>query len=529
MAKIGRALVSVSDKAGVLELAKGLASFGVEILSTGGTAKLLRDGGVKAIEVSDYTGQPEILDGRVKTLHPKVHGGLLAIRDSAEHRKQLEAQGFGTIDMVVVNLYPFGETIAKPGCTFEDAIENIDIGGPTMIRSAAKNHAWVTVVVDPADYGRVLDEMKASGGSVSPETNRELAKKVFRTTARYDGAIADWLGSVQPDGSRAKFGETVHLAFDKVQDLRYGENPHQAAAFYRDAVRTASGEPEIAGARQLQGKELSFNNIVDAHAALELVKEFRETVAVAIKHTNPCGAATSKTSLADAFAKCKASDPVSIFGGIVGFNREVDAATAEALKDVFLEIVIAPKFSPEALELYRSQKKLQNVRLLEVPFAADYRPAGFDLKKVTGGLLVQDRDLGRLDLRECKVPTKRKPTEDEYEALSFAWRIGKHVKSNAIVLTTRDQIVGVGAGQMSRVDSARLALLRAKTHGLDTKGTVVASDAFFPFPDALEVCAEAGATAVAQPGGSIRDPEVVDAADRFGMAMVVTGMRHFRH
>ena len=525
MAKIRRALISVSDKAGLVEFAKALASFEVELLSTGGTAKLLRDAGLAVVQVSEYTGQPEILDGRVKTLHPKVHGGLLAIRDNPEHQKQLAAQGFGTIDLVVVNLYPFEATIAKSGATFADAIENIDIGGPAMVRSAAKNHAFVTVVVDPADYPRVLEEMRAADGSVSAAMNRELAKKVFRTTAHYDGAIADYLGSLEGEGSgRARFGETMHVELVKAQDLRYGENPHQLAAFYREAGDLGP-EPCVAKAKQLQGKELSFNNIVDANAALELVKEFRETVAVAIKHTNPCGVAVSGSSLADAFRKCRACDPVSIFGGIVGTNREVDGATAEEMKDIFLEVVIAPSFSAEAKRILAAKK---NVRLLEVPFA-NFEPRGLDMKKVVGGMLVQDRDLGTVDVRTCEVPTKRKPTEAELGALGFAWKVCKHAKSNTIVLARADQVIGVGAGQMSRVDSARLAVLRARTNQLSTKDTVVASDAFFPFPDALEVCAEAGATAVAHPGGSIRDQEIVDAADRHGMAMVLTGMRHFRH
>jgi len=525
MPKIQRALLSVSDKTGLVDLARGLAALGVELLSTGGTAKLLRDGGLEVVQVSDYTGQPEILDGRVKTLHPKVHGGLLAVRDNAEHQQQLAAQGFGTIDLVAVNLYPFEVTVAKPDAKFADAIENIDIGGPAMIRSAAKNHAFVTVIVDPSDYGRVLAEMRANGGSVSAATNRELAGKVFRATAHYDGAIADYLGSLADgEGKRLRFGESLHLELVKVQDLRYGENPHQEAAFYREAA-DPEPEPSVAEAKQLQGKELSFNNIVDANAALELVKEFHETVAVAIKHTNPCGVATSAGSLVDAFRKCRACDPVSIFGGIVGTNREVDAEAATEMKDIFLEVVIAPAFSAEAKSIFAAKK---NVRLLEVPFR-EYRPRGLDMKKVVGGMLVQDRDLGAVDMRSCKVVSKRAPTESELRALAFAWKVCKHAKSNTIVLAREDSVVGVGAGQMSRVDSARLAVMRAQTHGLSTSGTVVASDAFFPFPDALEVCADAGATAVAHPGGSIRDQEVVDAADRRGMAMVLTEMRHFRH
>jgi phosphoribosylaminoimidazolecarboxamide formyltransferase/IMP cyclohydrolase len=524
MAKIQRALISVSDKTGLVDFAKALAGLGVELLSTGGTAKLLRDAGLRVVQVSEYTGQPEILDGRVKTLHPKIHGGLLAIRDDAEHRRQLEAQGFGTIDLVVVNLYPFEATIARPEATFAEAIENIDIGGPTMIRSAAKNHAFVTVIVDPEDYPRVLGEMRSNGGAVSAATNRELAKKVFRLTAHYDGAIADYLGSLDAGGARVRFGETLHVDLVKAQDLRYGENPHQHAAFYREAGDLGA-EPSVAKAKQLQGKELSFNNIVDANAALELVKEFEETVAVAIKHTNPCGVATSDRSLVEAFRKCRACDPVSIFGGIVGTNREIDGETAEEMKDIFLEVVIAPSFSVDARKILSAKK---NVRLLEVPFV-EYRPTGLDMKKVVGGMLVQDRDLGALDMRACKVLSKRPPTASELSALSFAWKVCKHAKSNTIVLAREDAVVGVGAGQMSRVDSARLAVMRAQTHKLSTAGTVVASDAFFPFPDALEVCAEAGATAVAHPGGSIRDQEVVDAADRHGMAMVLTGMRHFRH
>ena len=529
VSRIRRALVSVSDKTGVVEFGRALAALDVEILSTGGTARQLRDAGVPVVDVSEYTGQPEILDGRIKTLHPKVHGGLLAIRDNPEHLKQLEAQGFGTIDLVAVNLYPFENTVAKRGCTFADAIENIDIGGPTMIRSAAKNHAFLTVVVDPFDYPRVIEEMRAHEGTVPAEVRCELARKAFASTAKYDGMIADYLGSVEPvSGERARFGKTVHVALEKLQDMRYGENPHQSAVFYREAGFDAGGEPSVTDAVQLQGKELSFNNIVDAHAALELVKEFRDTVAVAIKHTNPCGVATGET-LAEAFARCHACDPVSIFGGIVGFNREFDAETAEQMTDVFLEIVIAPSFSKEAREIYQSKKRLHNVRLLEVPWAANFKPRGFDMKKVLGGMLVQDRDLGMADVRRCEVRSKRKPTEEELDALNFAWRICKHAKSNTIVLATRNQVIGVGAGQMSRVDSARLAVLRAETHDLDTKGTVVASDAFFPFPDALEVCAEAGATAVAHPGGSIRDQDVIDCADRYDMAVVLTGMRHFRH
>jgi phosphoribosylaminoimidazolecarboxamide formyltransferase/IMP cyclohydrolase len=515
---VTRALLSVSDKTGIVDLARGLAALGASVLSTGGTARTLRDAGVPVVDVSAHTGSPEILDGRVKTLHPKIHGGILARRDVESHRRQMDEHGIGGIDLVCVNLYPFAEVTARD-CTFEDAIENIDIGGPSMVRSAAKNHEHVIVLVDPVDYAPILAELTRTG-TVSAEKRRELARKAFAATAAYDGMIADWLAR-----GEARFGRTMHRQWSLLQALRYGENPHQAAAFYRDA--DAAGAT-IATAKVLQGKELSYNNILDADAALQLALEFSETVCVAIKHTNPCGAAIASTPV-EAFRKARLCDPVSIFGGIVAFNREVDEATAHEMKDVFLEVVIAPRFSPAALELYASSQKLRNVRLLEVDMAGgDRRATELEIRKVLGGILVQTRDMEPAGT-ERKVVTKRAPTKAEGRALDFAWRISKHVKSNAIVLATEDALVGVGAGQMSRVDAARIAVLRAREHGRETRGSVVASDAFFPFRDGLDVCAEAGATAVVQPGGSLRDADVTAAADEHGMAMIHTGVRHFRH
>jgi phosphoribosylaminoimidazolecarboxamide formyltransferase/IMP cyclohydrolase len=535
MARIGRALVSVSDKRGLERLARALAAAGVEILSTGGTAKALADWGIAVTAVSDYTGSPEILEGRVKTLHPKIHGGILGIRGEAKHRAQMAEHGIEPIDMVVVNLYPFEQVTARAKTTFAQAIENIDIGGPSMVRSAAKNHADVTVLVDPDDYEDVIADL-ARDGSVSAATNRRLAQKAFATTARYDGAIADYLAAANDD---KPFGPTARLVGVKVQDLRYGENPHQRAAFYRDATPVA--EPSVTNARQLQGKELSFNNLVDANAALELVKEFRVPAAVAIKHMNPCGVAIAP-ELVEAFKQARASDPVSIFGGIVAVNRILDHATAEAMQDLFLEVVIAPRIAPAALEVFRTSKKLAQVRLLSLEMDEDvdlfdaareaWRGApgrSRDVKRVVGGFLVQDRDLAEVDVTKCKVATTRAPSADDLAALDFAWRICKHVKSNAIVVTSAKQVVGVGAGQMSRVDSASLAILRAGQAGLVTAGTVAASDAFFPFRDGLDVLAAAGVRAIIQPGGSVRDPEVIAAANEHGMTMILTGQRHFRH
>lgn len=531
MPAIARALISVSDKRDIVDLARGLAQLGIEILSTGGTARTLTDAGLTVTAVEEFTGFPEMLDGRVKTLHPKIHAGILHRRSDPDHVQTMTDHALQPIDLIVVNLYPFEQTVARDDCRFADAIENIDIGGPSLLRAAAKNHADVGVIVDPDDYPAVLDALKTRG-ELSEQFKLELAKKAFRLTARYDGAISDYLGSLdgQDGETRQPFGETLHLQYARAQDLRYGENPHQSAAFYRSP---AVHEPCIANAIQLQGKALSYNNIVDANAAFELLKEFDETTVVAIKHTNPCGVATSNESLADAFRKARACDPVSIFGGIVGFNREVDEATAEEIlalyEQGFLEILIAPGYTSSALELLASSKRLQNIRLLEIPHIAEPHPARYEAKPIVGGLLYQERDQGRIEVRDCEVVTERTPTDAEYRALTFAWRVCKHVKSNAVVLTSSNQVIGVGAGQMSRVDSAKIAVARAKDLGLETCGTAVGSDAFFPFRDGLDVVAEAGASAVIQPGGSRRDKDVIAAANEHGLAMLVTGMRHFRH
>ncbi|MDD2309411.1 MAG: bifunctional phosphoribosylaminoimidazolecarboxamide formyltransferase/IMP cyclohydrolase [Desulfuromonadaceae bacterium] len=518
MAKITRALISVSDKNGIIEFSQQLAGYGVEILSTGGTAKLLREAGLTVKDVSEFTGFPEMLDGRVKTLHPKVHGGLLGMRSNPEHVAKMKEHGIENIDMVVVNLYPFEAAIAKEGCRLEDAIENIDIGGPTMLRSAAKNYPDVTVLVDSADYALVLEEMKSSAGAVSATTNFALAVKVFQHTAAYDGAISNYLGS-RLTSEVQEFPPTFTLQVKKAQDLRYGENPHQTAAFY---VEGHISEPCVSNAVQLQGKELSFNNIIDLDAAIETVKEFEQSAAVIIKHTNPCGVALADSPLT-AYLKARECDPVSAFGGIVGFNRTVDAETAKELTSTFLEAVIAPGYSDEALAIFTAKK---NVRVMQVPLLDSYVAEGFDLKRVTGGLLLQGRDLGMINALDCRVVTERTPTASEYEALDFAWRVCKHVKSNAIVFSNRDQTVGIGAGQMSRVDSSKIAVQKAL---LPIRGTVLASDAFFPFRDGVDAAAAAGVTAIIQTGGSVRDEEVIKAANEHGIAMIFTTMRHFRH
>ncbi len=518
MAKITRALISVSDKSGVIEFSRQLAGYGVELLSTGGTAKLLREAGLTVKDVSEFTGFPEMLDGRVKTLHPKVHGGLLGMRSNLEHVAKMKEHGILNIDMVVVNLYPFEAAIAREGCHLEEAIENIDIGGPTMLRSAAKNYPDVTVLVDSSDYAQVLEEMKAAAGAVSAATNFALAVKVFQHTAAYDGAISNYLGS-RLTGEIQEYPPTFTLQVKKAQDLRYGENPHQTAAFY---IENRMSEPCVSNAVQLQGKELSFNNIIDLDAAIETVKEFEQSAAVIIKHTNPCGVALADSPLT-AYLKARECDPVSAFGGIVGFNRTVDAETAKELTSTFLEAVIAPGYSDEALAIFTAKK---NVRVMQVPLLDSYVAGGFDLKRVTGGLLLQGRDLGMINALECRVVTERPPTASEYEALDFAWRVCKHVKSNAIVFSSRDQTVGIGAGQMSRVDSSKIAVQKAL---LPTRGTVLASDAFFPFRDGVDAAAEAGVTAIIQTGGSVRDEEVIKAANEHGIAMLFTSMRHFRH
>jgi len=520
MSKVMRALVSVSDKKGVLELGRRLAKLGVEILSTGGTARALREAGVPVKDVSEFTGFPEMLDGRVKTLNPKIHGGLLALRDKREHMKTIEAHGIVPFDMVVVNLYPFEATISRPGCTREEAIENIDIGGPSMLRSAAKNSRSVAVVCDPADYADVLAKLKKGAGNLDEETLAELGRKAFALTARYDAAISNYLGS--GEGGKDPFPVTLSAQWRRRQTLRYGENPHQSAAFYADIV--LPDEPTLGGAVQLQGKELSYNNIVDIDAALQLALEFDEPAAVIIKHTNPSGVGTSKRRLVDAFRKARECDPVSAFGGVLGFNRPVNGETAREVASTFFEAVIAPSFDKEAIKVLSAKA---NLRVLATGGAFRRSDApSWEMKKVSGGLLVQSSDRHVLDPKALKVVTKRKPTAEELVALQFAWKVCKHVKSNAIVYALKDRTVGVGAGQMSRVDSAKIAVMKAQH---PTKGTVAASDAFFPFRDGLDVAAKAGVTAVIQPGGSMRDAEVIAAADEHGLAMVFTGVRHFRH
>ncbi|MBS0171974.1 MAG: bifunctional phosphoribosylaminoimidazolecarboxamide formyltransferase/IMP cyclohydrolase [Nitrospira sp.] len=514
---MARALISVSDKTGVIDMAKGLAALGAEVLSTGGTAKALRDAGVAVTDVAAYTGSPEILDGRVKTLHPKIHGGLLGRRGVPAHVTQMQQHGIGNIDVVVVNLYPFEATIAKPNCPFEEAIENIDIGGPSMLRSAAKNHEDVLVVVDPTDYARVLDALKA--GAVTPALRRELAMKVFQHTARYDSLIAGYLEK-QVQGSEVKFPAILSLQFERVETLRYGENPHQQGAFYRELH---AKEPAVSRGKILHGKAMSYNNFLDANSALELVKEFDQTAVAIIKHNNPCGCALGATPV-EAYVKARATDPVSAFGGVIAFNRPVDLVTAKEITSTFVEVVIAPAFTEEALA---ELKRKKDIRLLDVGPLSKATAEGYDLKKLVGGLIVQDRDLGVIkDIKALAVPTARKPTEEEYAACAFAWVVCKHVKSNAIIYGRPGEIVGIGAGQMSRVDSVKLAAMKAQS---SVKGCVMASDAFFPFRDGIDAAAEAGITCVIQPGGSIRDPEVTKAVDEHGMAMILTGMRHFRH
>ena len=523
--KVARALLSVSDKSGIVELARALGAAGVELLSTGGTAKLLRKEGIAVTEVSAYTGFPEMLDGRVKTLHPRIHAGLLARRDDPVHLAELQSAGIDTIDLLVVNLYPFQATVADPDSRLEDAIENIDIGGPAMLRSAAKNHAAVAVVVDPADYARVLNEIRSSG-AVSDATRFGLAAKVFAHTAAYDGAIGNYLFSLDGQRRQLEYPEVLSVQFTKIDDLRYGENPHQTAALYRDNqivgdARPASGG--IAHYRQLQGKELSYNNIADADAAWECVKGFSDPACVIVKHANPCGAAVA-ASLAGAYEKAFKTDPVSAFGGILAFNRALDGATAQAISAQFAEVVIAPRVEAEAQKLL---SKKANVRVLEVPLV--HGAQAHDYKRVGGGLLVQTSDSRILDPKDFKVVTRKTPDDAQWSDLLFAWCVAKYVKSNAIVFCRGGMTLGVGAGQMSRLDSVRIAALKAQAAALSLKGSVVASDAFFPFRDALDALAAAGAAAVIQPGGSVRDAEVTAAADEHGVAMVFTGVRHFRH
>ncbi|PYV46529.1 MAG: bifunctional phosphoribosylaminoimidazolecarboxamide formyltransferase/inosine monophosphate cyclohydrolase [Acidobacteria bacterium] len=515
---IQRAILSVTDKTGLADFARQLSNMGVELISTGGTAKLLRDGGISVKDISELTGFPEMLDGSVKTLHPKVHGGILHRREDPSHRAAVAEHGIAAIDMVVVNLYAFEKTAAKPGVHFDELVENIDIGGPSMIRSAAKNFHDVAIVTSPADYNAIAEEMSKSGGALSSETKWRLAQKAFATTAAYDSAIASTLERVSANGTftlrpAEVFPEKLRLSFSKVTDLRYGENPHQKAAMYSDGSGTG-----VANVRQVQGKELSYNNIVDLQAAWDLAQEFEEPVCAIIKHTNPCGTATGKT-LSEAYKRALECDPVSAFGGVIGVNRAVDASAAEEMAKLFLEVIAAPSFETSAIEKFSSKK---NLRLVEITNS----PQKWVLKNVSGGMLVQDADLHQLKESDLKVVTKRPPTPEEKRALLFAWKVCKHVKSNAILYSRDGQTIGVGAGQMSRVDSCRLGAQKAV---LPLKGTVAASDAFFPFPDGVEEIAKAGATAIIQPGGSVRDQEVIEAADRLGLAMIFTGVRHFRH
>jgi len=522
MAKIQRAILSVTDKTGLTEFARKLAGLGVELVSTGGTAKQLRKAGVSVKDISEVTGFPEMLDGRVKTLHPKVHGGILHRRGDAGHRAAVAEHGIPAIDMVVVNLYAFEKTAAKPGVHLDELIENIDIGGPSMIRSAAKNFQDVAVVTSPADYDALAEEMAKSGGELSAATRWKLAQKAFSTTAAYDSAIASTLEQVTSIGETEKnaplelgdgFPPTLRLAFQKTLDLRYGENPHQKAAMYSDG----SGKG-VANGKQIQGKELSFNNIVDMQAAWDMAQDFDEPVVAIIKHTNPCGTATGKTLL-EAYRRALECDPVSAFGGVIGVNRVIDGVAAEEMAKLFLEVIAAPGFDEAAKEKFAAKK---NLRLLQVAASNEK----WALKKVSGGMLVQDADVRPLTEADLKVVTKRPPTPEEKRALLFGWKVCKHVKSNAIVYVRDGQSVGVGAGQMSRVDSCKIGAMKAQ---LPLKGTVAASDAFFPFPDGVEEIAKAGATAIIQPGGSVRDQEVIEAADRHGTAMIFTGVRHFRH
>ena len=528
MATIKRALISVSDKTGIIDFAKNLTSLGIEILSTGGTAKLFRDSHIPVIEVSDYTGFTEMLDGRVKTLHPKVHGGILGRRDLPEHVAAMSAANIPNIDMVVVNLYPFEATVAQPNCTLEDAIENIDIGGPAMVRSAAKNWKDVAVLTDASQYADVMTELKSTGGAVSQATQFSLSIAAFNRISNYDGAISDYLSSFNADGSRSSFPAQTNGRFVKLQDLRYGENPHQQAAFYRD-LYPAPGS--LVTAKQLQGKELSYNNIADADAAWETVKSFNTTACVIVKHANPCGVALGKDAL-EAYSKAFQTDPSSAFGGIIAFNTTVDKAAAEAVSKQFVEVLIAPDYTTEALAIFSAKA---NVRVLKIALpkggasAFEQGRNSHETKRVGSGLLIQTADNHEISQSDLKVVTKKQPTAQEMADLLFAWRVAKYVKSNAIVFCGNGMTLGVGAGQMSRVDSTKIAAIKAQNAGLSLKNSVVASDAFFPFRDGIDVLAEAGASCVIHPGGSMRDEEVIAAADEHGLVMVVTGIRHFRH
>lgn len=520
MAKVQRALMSVSNKHGIVDFAKGLGALGIEILSTGGTAKTLKDAGLRVTDVSDYTGFPEMLGGRLKTLHPKIHGGLLWRRDNQQDQEDVRAHNIDSIDMVVVNLYPFEQTVSKPDVAFEEAIENIDIGGPTMLRAASKNFKDVTVVVDPADYTMVLNELKSGNGETGYDTRYYLARKVFAHTARYDTLISSYLNKkAEPDNP---FQPNINLSFSKISTLRYGENPHMKAAVYREPLYTGLS---LVDAKILQGKEMSFNNYLDSSAVIELAQEFKgQPAAVIVKHNNPCGVAIAD-SLHRAYKKAFETDPISAFGGVISLNRSVDEATAKEILNLFVEIIIAPGFDDGALTLLKGKP---NIRLIELDVTKEI--TGFEMRKIQGGLLVQERDTGMInDLKSLKVVTKRLPSDKEYASMAFAWKICKHMKSNAIIYASEDQTLGIGCGQTSRVDSAKLAAMKAGNFGISLQGSAVASDAFFPNRDGIDVIAKAGATAVIQPGGSIKDSDAIAAADENNMTMVFTGMRHFRH
>ncbi len=516
MSKVKRALLSVSDKAGLVDFAKELSAMGVELISTGGTAKALKDAGLSVQDVSEYTGFPEMLEGRLKTLHPKIHGGLLAKRSSEKHMADIKAHGIGLIDMVVVNLYPFEQTISKPDVSFLDAIENIDIGGPTMLRSASKNFESVAVIVDPADYGKIIEEMKAQGGEVGGQTRFRLATKVFEHTSRYDALIAGYLKGISRQEEATP--PTLTLTYKMASPLRYGENPHQKAAFYEERTDGLS----LARAKKMQGKEMSFNNYYDTHSALMLALEFDKPACAIIKHNNPCGAAVGDR-VAGAYRNALKTDPVSAFGGVLAFNREVDEDTAGEITKLFVEVVIAPSFAEGALKAFSAK---QNIRVLELPEMLTKTLAGFDIKRIAGGILTQGWDLLRVDVKGLKAVTKRQPTPEEMNGLDFAWRVVKHVKSNAIVYAFEDRTAGIGIGQTSRVYSARIGALNAQE---PLKGTVVASDGFFPFRDGIDEIYKQGVTAIIQPGGSVKDDEVIAACDEHGMAMLLTGARHFKH
>ena len=519
--KVSRALISVSDKNGIVDFARALQELNIELLSTGGTFRLLKENNISVTEVSDYTNFPEMMDGRVKTLHPKVHGGILGRRGVDD--EVMEEHSIKPIDMVVVNLYPFASTVSDPTCTLTDAIENIDIGGPTMVRSAAKNHKDVAVLVNNSDYAEVVEELKKNQGQLKYQTRYELMVKAFEHTAGYDGMIANHFGARGTDNTARDFSNTFNMQYFKTQEMRYGENPHQKAAFYTEASPT---EASVATAKQLQGKELSFNNIADTDAALECVKQFDEPACVIVKHANPCGVAVA-ADIGAAYELAFATDPESAFGGIIAFNRELDSKTARAIcEKQFVEVIIAPTVSADASAVVAEKK---NVRLLACGMWDSQRPNDFDYKRVNGGLLIQDRDNGMVCERDLKVASKRIPTSSEMSDMLFAWKVAKMVKSNAIIYAKNNQTIGVGAGQMSRINSARIAGIKAEHAGLDVVGAVMASDAFFPFRDGIDNAGKAGISCIIQPGGSMRDDEVITAANEHGMAMVLTGMRHFRH